>query len=104
MNTPAIPQKLLQTIHRLETADEPLENKLFHLLESEIRRRLARYEMSNRLFQRKYGMSLDEFEKKDMVVQSGYSFEVESDHQDWDMAVDGIKMMREELARLRVEA
>ncbi len=104
MHTLAIPPKFLQTINRLETADEPLENKLSHLLESEVRRRLARYEMTDRLFQKKYGMLLDTFEKKEIVAQSGYSFEVESDHQDWDLAIDGIKMMHEELIRLQVEA
>ena len=100
----AVPERLLQTIHRLETANEPIEDKLSRLLESEIRRRLAQYEMTDRLFQKKYGISLEEFEKKDMVRQLGYSFEVESDHQDWDMAVDGIKTLRQELARLKGKA
>ena len=104
MHTLHIPSKFLQIINRLETADEPLENKLSHLLESEVRRRLARYEMTDRLFQKKYGMSLDMFEKEELVARSGYSFEIENDHQDWDMAIDGIKMMREELIRLQTEA
>lgn len=97
----AVPERLLETIHRLEATDEPVEDKLSRVLESEIRRRLAQYEMTNRLFQKKYRMSLEEFEKRDMVRQLGYSFEAESDHQDWDMAVDGIKTLRQELARLK---
>ena len=97
----AVPERLLETIHRLEATDEPVEDKLSRVLESEIRRRLAQYEMTNRLFQKKYRMSLEEFEKRDMVRQLGYSFEAESDHQDWDMAVDGIKTPRQELARLK---
>jgi hypothetical protein len=97
----AVPERLLETIHRLEATDEPVEDKLSRVLESEIRRRLAQYEMTNRLFQKKYRMSLEEFEKRDMVRQLGYSFEAESDHQDWDMAVDGIETLRQELARLK---
>jgi hypothetical protein len=97
----AVPERLLETIHRLEATDEPVEDKLSRVLESEIRRRLAQYEMTNRLFQKKYRMSFEEFERRDMVRQLGYSFEAESDHQDWDMAADGIKTLRQELARLK---
>ncbi len=55
----AVPERLLQTIHRLETANEPIEDKLSRLLESEIRRRLAQYDLYNYVLvlsrQRLYG-------------------------------------------------
>jgi hypothetical protein len=46
-------------------------------------------------------MSLEQFEAQEMVKQFGYSFEVESDHQDWDLAVDGIRTMQRRLDDLR---
>ena len=78
-----------------------VEAQIAHLAEGELRRRLARYQLSDRLFQAKYGMSLTEFEAHEMVKQLNYSFEVESDHQDWDLAVEGIRSMERQLAELR---
>ena len=46
-------------------------------------------------------MTLAEFEAAGIVEERGYSFEVESDHQDWDQAVDGIAALRDALRRLR---
>jgi hypothetical protein len=71
------------------------------LAEHELRRRLARYQLADRLFQEKYGMTLAEFEANAVVTAQGYSFEVESDHQDWELAVDGIRTIERQLASLR---
>jgi len=77
------------------------DTALRRVLENEIRRRLATYELTNRVFQRKYGMTLAEFEAANIVAKQGYSYEVESDHQDWDQAVDGIETLRETLHKLQ---
>ena len=81
--------------------DLTAEAQIIHLAEGELRRRLARYQLSDRLFQEKYGMPLTEFEACAMVKQLNYSFEVESDHQDWDLAVDGIRSVERQLTTLR---
>ncbi len=78
-----------------------MDTALRRVLENEIRRRLATYELTNRVFQRKYGMTLAEFEAANIVARQGYSYEVESDHQDWDQAVDGIETLRETLHKLQ---
>ncbi len=78
-----------------------MDTALRRVLENEIRRRLATYELTNRVFQRKYGMTLAEFEAANIVAKQGYSYEVESDHQDWDQAVDGIETLRETLHKLQ---
>jgi hypothetical protein len=93
-------EKLLRIIDRLE-AGEDIETKLSKMVENEIRRRLARYELTNSLLQKKYGMTFDEFERREMVKKLGYSFEVENDYHDWDMAIDGIKMLRQDLEELQ---
>lgn len=100
MDSVAVSENIARIIDRLE-AGTSLDDKLLRVLENEIRRRLARYEWIDRQFQRKYGMTLEEFEQRRVVEKQNYSFEVESDHQDWDQAVDGIKMLRQELAQLR---
>jgi hypothetical protein len=46
-------------------------------------------------------MTLAEFEAANIVEKQGYSHEVESDHQDWDQAVDGIETLREALQKLQ---
>ena len=70
------------------------------ILASEIRRRMNRYELTDRRFRHKYGMRFEEFRDQRVVEKQGYSFEVESDYCDWEMAVTGLAALREQLARL----
>ncbi|MCX6050059.1 MAG: hypothetical protein NT075_33595 [Chloroflexi bacterium] len=96
----AISERVLGVLEALEP-DVTIEAQIAHLAQGELRRRLARYQLSDRLFREKYGMSLDEFETRALIKELNYSFEVESDHQDWDLAVDGIRSMERQLAELR---
>ena len=96
----AITAETVQIIRRLEPRRD-VDSALRRVLENETRRRLAAYELTNRMFQRKYGMTLAEFEAAGIVEERDYSFEVESDHQDWDQAVDGIATLRDTLRRMR---
>lgn len=100
MHMAAISDRVISVINDLDEG-ETLEAKLTHLAEYEIQRRLARYQLADRLFTHKYGMSLEQFEKQEMVKKLGYSFDVESDHQDWDLAADGIRTMQRRLNDLR---
>ncbi len=79
------------------------QDQVARLAEQELRRRLARYQLTDRLMREKYGMTLEEFEAAETVKARGYSFEVENDHQDWDLAVDGIRTIEHQLAALRGE-
>jgi len=67
-----------------------LDSKLERLLESGLRRRLARYELADKQLARKYGRSFDAFRDDRVIEQMGYSFEVKSVFWDWEMARDGI--------------
>ena len=95
----AITAETVQVIRWLEPRKD-VDLALRRVLENEVRRRLAVYELTNRTFQRKYGMTLAEFEAADIVKQHGYSFEIESDHQEWDQAVDGIETLHDVLRKL----
>lgn len=74
--------------------------KVRTILLNEVRRRLAECEAVDRRFSQKYGMTLDEFERRAVVKERGYAYEVEHDHQEWDAAVDAMQALRADLAEL----
>ncbi len=74
------------------------------VVDDELCRRLAGYQLRDRLFREKYGMTLEQFEAAEVVRQYGYSFEVENDHQDWEQAVDGIRTIERQVAALHGSA
>ncbi len=89
-----------QHLDFLETDAADASTKLRRLIESEYRRRLARYQHTVHMLEQKYGMAFDQFEAQHMVEQRGYSWEVESDAQEWEMALDGIVSLEGQLAKL----
>ncbi|MBS1248961.1 MAG: hypothetical protein MAG431_00532 [Chloroflexi bacterium] len=76
------------------------DGKLRALLEAEYRRRLSQYNMTDRLMREKYDLNFDEFERQQIVKQQGYTWEVESDAIEWDLAISGINTMQRKLAEL----
>ena len=102
MTETILSDRLLHLIDGLEPG-ETLESKLARLAEHEIRRRLARYQLTDRLFQQKYGMTLAEFEARGVVGELAFSFQAESDHQDWDLAVDGVLTMQKQLTEVQAD-
>lgn len=96
----AISDKLANYLNKL-LSDGDIETKLGYLMENEIIRRLTQYELTNKTLSRKYNMSFEQFREQNIVAKYGYSFEVESDYWDWEMALDGIETMQELLNDLR---
>jgi hypothetical protein len=94
--------QLISVLDALEPGVTP-KQQVARLAKQELRRRLARYQLTNRLLREKYGMTLEEFEAAEIVKARGYSFEVENDHQDWDLAVDGIRTVERQLKTLQGE-
>jgi len=80
--------------------DEPLDRAIIKALINELRRKLSEYILIDRAMRRKYGMSFEEFKAKNMVKEKNYSFEVESDYCDWELAIDGIKTIKEKIEKL----
>jgi hypothetical protein len=81
-------------------AIDDIDRKLMRLLEAELRRQLARYDLTDRQLSRKYGMSYAEFENRQVTKQMGYSWEVESDAMAWETAIDGKDTVRRQLSEL----
>jgi len=95
-----VSESVAQHLEGLPTPAGDLDDKLLALLEAEYRRRLSRYNLTNRLMTKKYGVSFDEFERQRYTEQHGYSWEVESDAIEWDLAASGIRTMQRKLSAL----
>ncbi len=84
--------------------DEMTEDELKYLLRRDYLRRLTRYRMTDDFYKNKYNMDFDGFEKANVVDKHNYTFEVESDAQEWELAIDGIKTIEKKLKELSVES
>jgi len=80
--------------------EDSANDTLFHLLESEYLRRLARYQRTNRALEQKYQLHFQKFISGDVIQQKGYSWEVEQDAIDWETAIGGITTMKRKLRDL----
>ena len=96
----SLSERVIKFISELEIEGD-IDRKLKHLIESELIRRLTRYQLTNRLLKERYGMSFDEFKKNRIVQQKNYSFEVESEFWNWEMALDGIETINRKLKVLK---
>ena len=78
------------------------EEELRDLLHGEYLRKLARYRLTDESLQRKYGLNFEEFEERNIVAENDFSWDVESDAQEWEAAIDGIRTCLRKLEELKV--
>ena len=45
-------------------------------------------------------MSFEEFKRNEIVKRENYSFEVEEDYCDWELAIDGITTIKKEIQNI----
>ena len=81
--------------------EENIERAMAKLLYNEMRRKLIEYELLDRNFTKKYGMSFEKFREKKMIEKLGYTWEVEKDYQSWEIAKDGIETTEEMIDKVR---
>jgi len=79
---------------------DDINKKLRTLIIAEYQRRLARYRLTDRQMTQKYKMNFASFEQQQTTRQQGYTWEVESDAMSWETAIDGIRTMEQQLAKL----
>ena len=84
--------------------DAMTEEELKYLLTRDYIRRLTRYRMTDDFYRKKYKLDFEGFEKANIVDRQNYTFEVESDAQEWELAIDGIKTIERKLKELSVES
>lgn len=77
-----------------------LDYKVRKILREDIKRKLTEFQIIDNRFLKKYGMTLDEFEEKNIIKEKGFSFEAESDYHEWDSAVDAIKTLKAKIEDL----
>jgi len=79
--------------------EKPIDKLIVKALINELRRRLLEYIMIDNAMRKKYRMSFEEFKAK-VAKEENYSFEVENDYCDWELAIDGIKTIKEKIEKL----
>lgn len=80
------------------------DNELAAMLRAEYLRKLTRYKKVDETYRKKYGMTFEQFESRNIVADRDYSWEVESDSQEWEAAIDGIETMLLKLKEIGIEA
>jgi len=79
------------------------ENEIKDVFQRDYLRRLTRYRMTDDFYMKKYNMDFKSFEKARIVDSQNYTFEVESDAQEWELAIDGIRTVEKRLKELSGE-
>ncbi len=85
--------RIINLMSRLEP-EQNIDAVFENLVENELVRRLNRYQLIDRTLCEKYQMSFEAFKAQNLVDQLDYTFEVESDFWDWEMAQDGIETVQ----------
>lgn len=86
-----------------QLVEEMSSEELVEMLRRECLRKLRLYRLTDEFYCKKYGMTCEEFEKENVVAKRNFSWEVESDAQEWELAIDGIKTCLRKLGELKVE-
>lgn len=89
----------MQTVIKKQI-NEMTEDELKEVLRRDYLRRLTRYRMTDKFYRKKYGMDFESFQKSNIVEKQNYAFKVESDAQEWELAIDGIKTVERKLKEL----
>ncbi|MBE2235102.1 MAG: hypothetical protein IAE85_16525 [Anaerolinea sp.] len=78
-----------------------LDTKVRRLLETEYLHRIASYRRTDAALRRKYGMTFDQFIANRVTQRMDYSWEVETDAMEWEIAIDGFETTGRRLTELR---
>ena len=94
----------MSMVHSIKQMMEKMSNdELVEMLRREYLRKLTRYRLTDEVFRKKYGMTYEDFEKENVVAKRNFSWEVESDAQEWEMAIDGISTCLRKLGEVKIE-
>lgn len=77
--------------------DEMTEDELKEVLRRDFVRKLTGYRLTDDSYKKKYNMDFVSFQKANIVEKQNYTFEVESDAQEWELAIDGIETVKKKL-------
>ncbi len=77
--------------------DEMSEDELKEVIRRDFVRKLTGYRLTDDSYKKKYNMDFASFQKANIVEKQNYTFEVESDAQEWELAIDGIETLTKKL-------
>ena len=77
------------------------EKEIKEAVLSEYEKRLVLYKLTDERLKKKYGMSFMEFEKRNIVAEKEFSWEVEQDAMNWEHAVEGIRDIEEKIKKIK---
>jgi len=76
------------------------EDDLKEAIISEYKRKVTLYKLTDEKFRKKYRMSFEEFDKKNMAKEKGFLWEIESDAMEWEHAIEGIRYIDSKLKEI----
>ncbi|MBI5409879.1 MAG: hypothetical protein HZA14_10980 [Nitrospirae bacterium] len=77
------------------------EKELKETVLSEYEKKIVLYKLTDERLKKKYGMSFEEFEKRNTVKEKDFSWDVEKDAMDWEHAVEGIRYIQEKIIKIK---
>lgn len=77
------------------------EKELKEAVLSDYERRLVLYKLTDEQFKKKYGMDFTEFEKRNVVKEKRFSWDVEKDAMEWEHAIEGIRYLQEKTRKIQ---
>lgn len=92
----AIAEKIFNIVPDIASLDEIKDALL-----NEYRRRIIRYHLLDEMMKKKYGMTFQEFELKQVIREQDFSWQVESDAMEWEHAIEGLRYANEKLNGLQ---
>ena len=88
--------QFMRNVRRKSLENIP-EKEIIESLIYNYRRKLAIYRLIDEKMKKKYGMEFEEFEKRNVVKEKNFSWEVESDAMEWEHVIAGIKYLEKKL-------
>ncbi|MBI5208285.1 MAG: hypothetical protein HY934_10940 [Candidatus Firestonebacteria bacterium] len=80
--------------------NEMSNDELKEIIRRDYIRRLTRYRKTDDFYTKKYNMNFETFQKENIIEKKNYTFEVESDSEEWELAIDGINTIEKRLKEL----
>lgn len=85
----------------MKLADLLPEAEIREAVLSEYEKRFALFKLTDEKFRKKYGMSLQEFENKNIIAEKGFSWDIEQDAMNWEHAIEGIRYIEEKIKKIQ---
>lgn len=76
------------------------EKELKEMALNEYRRKIVFYRLIDEKMKKKYGMTFEEFEKKNIVKEKDFSWDVEKDAIEWEHALESLRTITEKLRKI----